>query len=107
MHVLHDFYNANLDALSTDISSVQLRDGSGGVLFPVKGDKGKALASVVHVHDAPALLKLSLQFSIGKVLIHPVDEELAALLSHGGTGALQWVGTAVKETPLKGVNLVI
>ena len=50
-----------------------------------------------------------LQFSIGKVLIDPVDKELATLFSHDGTGALQWVGTAVnyRETPLKGVNLVI
>ena len=56
----HDYCNAYLDTLSTDISSIELRDSSGSVLLPVKSDKGKALASVVHVHDAPALLKLGL-----------------------------------------------
>ena len=53
--------NTNLDALTTDVGTIELLNSSGGVLFPVKGDEGEALPSVVHVDHASALFELALK----------------------------------------------
>ena len=53
--------NTNLDALTTDVGTIELLNSSGGVLFPIKGDEGEALPSVVHVDDASALFELALK----------------------------------------------
>jgi len=56
--------------------------GSLSILFAIKSHKSEAFASVVDVGDHAKLLELGLEIAVGHVLVHSIDEEFAALLSH-------------------------
>jgi len=68
--------------LTIQIGPIHLTGCRLSVLLPIKSDKSKAFASVVHISNSPKLFKLSLEVTVGEVLVNTVDKELAALFSH-------------------------
>jgi len=56
--------------------------GSLSILLAIKSHKSEAFAGVVDVGYHAKLLELGLEIAVGHVLVHSIDEEFAALLSH-------------------------
>jgi len=61
---------------------IHLLSGSLGIFLAVKSHECEAFTGVVDVGDHAKLLELGLEIAVCHVLVHPIDEEFAALLSH-------------------------
>merc|ERR1740129_2697761 len=72
----------HLDLLPVNGLSVHFLGCSLGIFLAVEGHKCKALAGVVDIGHHAELFKFGLKVPIGHILVHPIDEEFTALLSH-------------------------
>ena len=62
-----------------------------GIFLAIKGHECEAFTGVVNIGNHAKLLKLSLEITVCHVLVHPVDEEFAALLSHDDDVDDEWI----------------
>merc|ERR1719341_2348057 len=67
--------------LAKDGLTVQTLLSGIGILLPLVGDEGVALAGVVHVSHHAELVKLTLDLLIGEILVDTVHEQLGHLVS--------------------------
>jgi len=56
--------------------------GRFSIFLAIKSHKCEAFTGVVDIGNHAKLLKLSLEITVCHVLVHPIDEEFAAFLSH-------------------------
>ena len=70
----------NLKLLAEDGLTVHGVLSGIGILLPLEGDEGVALAGVVHVSHHAELVKLTLDLLIGEILVDTVHEQLGHLV---------------------------
>jgi len=56
--------------------------GRFSIFLAIKSHKCEAFTGVVDIGNHAELLKLCLEIAVCHVLVHPIDEEFTALLSH-------------------------